>query len=246
MPPQSSRSRARARARARTRARRGGTRAWMWWVAGGVIVAAVVIGVLVQHSRSSTENAKVVNPVSAVGPNGGVLVGDQNAPATITEFGDFQCPVCRELQQLWGPTVEQLVQQGKVKFEFVGLEFLDQGTTESLRSAAAGVCAADANKFLDFYNALYDGQASGENSGFLTNDQLVKFGTSVGITDPAFARCVRSGKYTGWVTKNTDATSQRGVTSTPTVLLNGKQISNSVASDPQSLTNAVNQAAGQG
>jgi protein-disulfide isomerase len=57
---------------------------------------------------------------------------------------------------------------------------------------------------------------------------------------------VRSGKYKGWVTKNTDAASQRGVTGTPTVLLNGKVISNSVASDPQSLTDAVNQAAGQG
>jgi protein-disulfide isomerase len=218
----------------------------MWWVLGGVLAVAAVAGFLFSRSSSPTETAKVVKPASAVGPNGGVLVGDATAPVTITEFGDFQCPVCRELQQLWEPTLQSLIQQGKVKFEFVGLQFLDQGTTESLRSAAAGVCAADANKFIDFYNALYDGQARGENSGFLTNDQLVKFGTSVGITDPAFARCVRSGKYAGWVTKNTDTTSQRGVTSTPTVLLNGKQISNSVAADPQSLTDAVNQAAGQG
>jgi protein-disulfide isomerase len=218
----------------------------MWWVAGGVIVAAVVIGILVQQSRSSTENAKVVEPASAVGPNGGALVGDANAPVTITEFGDFQCPVCRELHQLWEPTLEQLIQQGKVKFEFVGLEFLDRGTTESLRSAAAGVCAADVNRFIDYHNALYDGQSRTENSGFLTNDQLLKFGTSAGITDPAFARCVRSGKYTGWVAKNTDATSRRGIVETPTVLLNGKQISASVAADPQRLTDAVDQAAGQG
>lgn len=218
----------------------------MWVVAAGAIVAAVVIGVLVQQSRSSTENAKVVKPVSAVGPNGGVLVGDANAAVTITEFGDFQCPVCRELHQLWEPTLEQLVRQGKVKFEFVGLEYLDRGTTESLRSAAAGVCAADANKFLDYYNALYDGQSSTENSGFLTNDRLLAFGRSIGVTDPAFTQCVDSGKYTGWVTKNTDAASQRGVTGTPTVLLNGKVISNSVAADPQRLTDAVNQAAGSG
>jgi protein-disulfide isomerase len=217
----------------------------MWWVVGGVIVAAVVIGVLVQQSRSSTENAKVVKPASAVGPHGGVLVGDPNAPVTITEFGDFQCPVCRELQQLWEPTLAQLVQQGKVKFEFVGLQFLDQGTRESLRSAAAGVCAADANKFLDYYNALYDGQSRQENSGFLTNAQLEKFGTQVGINDPAFARCVSSSRYVGWVAKNTDTTTQRGVTSTPTLLINGKPLSNSVAADPQSLTDAVNQAAGQ-
>ena len=132
---------------------------WMWWVVGAVIVAAVVVGVLVQRSRSETEQATVTRPASAVGPNGGVLVGDKNAPVTITEFGDFQCPVCGQLHQLWEPTLEQLIQQGKVKFEFVGLEYLDQGTTESLRSAAAAVCAADAGKFTDYYNALYNQQS---------------------------------------------------------------------------------------
>jgi protein-disulfide isomerase len=218
----------------------------MWWVLGGVLVVALVGGFFFNRRSSPAENAKVVKPVSTVGPNGGVLVGDTNAPVTITEYGDFQCPVCGELHQLWEPTLEQLVQQGKVKFEFVGLEYLDRGATESLRSAAAAVCAADAGKFLDYYNALYNGQSRTENSGFLTNEQLLSFGRSVGITDPAFSRCVSSGRYTGWVTKNTDAASQGGVTGTPTVLMNGKVISNSVAADPARLTAAVNQAAGQG
>jgi protein-disulfide isomerase len=48
------------------------------------------------------------------------------------------------------------------------------------------------------------------------------------------------------VTKTTDAASQRGVTGTPTVLVNDKVISNAVAADPARLTDAVNQAAGQG
>jgi protein-disulfide isomerase len=213
----------------------------MWWVLGAVIVAAVVVGVLVQRSRSETEQATVTRPTSAVGPNGGVLVGDQNAPVTITEYGDFQCPVCGELHQLWEPTLEQLIQQGKVKFEFVGLEFLDQGTTESLRSAAAAVCAADAGKFTDYYNALYNQQSRTENSGFLTNDRLQRFGSEVGITDPAFARCVSSGKFRGWVSRNTDTTSRKGITGTPTVLVNGKTISNSVAADPERLTEVVDQ-----
>jgi protein-disulfide isomerase len=216
----------------------------MWWVVGAVIVAAVVVGVLVQRSRSASEHATVTHPTGAVGPHGGVLVGDTHAPVTITEYGDFQCPVCGELHQLWEPTLEQLIQQGKVKFEFVGLEYLDRGTTESLRSAAAAVCAADAGKFLDYYNALYNGQARTENSGFLTNEQLLSFGSSVGITDPAFARCVSSGRFTGWVTKNTDAASQRGVTGTPTVLVNGKVINNADAADPGRLTALVGQAGG--
>ena len=216
----------------------------MWWVVGAVIVAAVVVGVLVQRSRSATEQATVTHPVSTVGTHGGVLVGDTNAPVTITEYGDFQCPVCGELHRQWEPTLEQLIQQGKVKFEFVGLEYLDRGTTESLRAAAAATCAADAGKFLEYYNALYDQQSPTENSGFLTNERLQSIGSSVGITDPAFTSCVNSGRYDGWVRKNTDAASQRGVTGTPTVLLNNKVISNADAADPSRLTALVAQVGG--
>jgi protein-disulfide isomerase len=216
--------------------------AWRWWVLIAAVVVAVVVGVLVQRSRSGTEQATVTRPASAVGPNGGTLVGQANAPVTITEYGDFQCPVCARLYELWSPTIDQLVQQGRIRFEFVALAYLDRGTTESARSAAASVCAADAGKFLEYENELYSKQSQAENSGYLTNDRLVAFGTDAGITDPSFAKCVRAGRYDGWVRTNTDAASQRGVTGTPTVFVNGRQISNGVAADPAQLMAVVDQA----
>jgi protein-disulfide isomerase len=216
----------------------------MWWVLGAVIVAAVVVGVLVQPSRSETEQAKVTRPASAVGPNGGALVGDANAPVTITQYGDFQCPVCARLHQAWGPTLDQLIQSGQVKFEFVGLAYLDQGTTESLRSGAAATCAADAGQFLPYHDTLHSEQSSTENSGFLTNRRLVAFGRDVGITDNTFTRCVDSGRYDGWVRKNTDAASSSGISGTPTVLIDGKVVDNAAAADPSRLTALVNQAGG--
>jgi protein-disulfide isomerase len=215
----------------------------MWLVVGAVIVVAVVVGVLVQRSRSATEQATVTYPTSAVGPHGGVLVGDANAPVTITEYGDFQCPVCARLHQAWGQILDQLIQSGQVKFEFVGLAYLDQGTTESLRSAAAATCAADASQFLPYHDVLYRRQSPTENSGFLTDDQLSSFGRQAGFNDDAFTRCVDSGRYEGWVRKNTDAASKRGVTGTPTVLINGKVLSNADAADPGRLTALVDQAA---
>ena len=53
-----------------------------------------------------------------------------------------------------------------------------------------------------------------------------------------------SGRFTGWVTKNTDAASQRGVTGTPTVLINDKVVNNADAADPGRLTALVGQAGG--
>jgi protein-disulfide isomerase len=225
----------------RSPSRRSST-AWRWWLLVAAIAVAAVVGVLVQRSRSGTEQATVTRPPSAVGADGGTLVGDANAPVTITEYGDFQCPVCARLHALWSPTLDQLIQQGRVRFEFVALAFLDQGTTESARSAAASVCAGDAGRFLEYENVLYGKQSQAENSGFLTNERLLMFGADAGITDPAFAKCVRSGRYDGWVRKNTDAASQRGVTGTPTVFVNGRQISNAAAADPAQLTALVDQA----
>jgi protein-disulfide isomerase len=216
----------------------------MWWVLGAVIVVAVLVGVLVQRSRSESEQATVTRPTSAVGPNGGVLVGDANAPVTITEYGDFQCPVCARLHQAWGPTLDQLIQSGQVKFEFVGLAYLDQGTTESLRSAAAATCAGDAGQFLPYHDTLYNQQSPTENSGFLTNQRLVAFGRDAGITDNTFTRCVDSGRFEGWVRKNTDAASSSGVRGTPTVLIDGKVVDNADAADPSRLTALVAQAGG--
>jgi protein-disulfide isomerase len=230
----------------RSRTNPSRSRAWMWWVLGAVIVAAVVVGVLVQRSRSETEQAHVTRPASAVGPDGGALVGDANAPVTITEYGDFQCPVCARLHQAWGPTLDQLIQSGRVKFEFVGLAYLDQGTTESLRSAAAATCAADAGKFLPYQDILYNQQSPTENSGFLTDQRLVAFGRDAGITDNTFTRCVDSGRYEGWVGKNTDAASSSGVRGTPTVLIDGKVVGNMDAADPSRLTALVDQAGGGG
>jgi protein-disulfide isomerase len=216
----------------------------MWWVVGAVIVVAVVVGVLVQRSRSETEQAQVTRPASAVGPNGGVSVGDANAPVTITEYGDYQCPVCARLHEAWGPTLDQLIVQGRVEFEFVGLAYLDQGTSESLRSAAAATCAADANSFLAYHDVLYRRQSPTENSGFLTDDRLRAFGRQAGFSDNAFTRCVDSGRYEGWVRKNTDAASSRGVRGTPTVLIDGNVVNNADVADPGRLTALVDQAAG--
>ncbi len=241
MPPQGSTSRPRARS---GRARR--TPVWTWWVLGGVLVVAFLAGFLWNRGQSETEQATVHRPTSTAGRNGGAIVGDANAPVTITEYGDFQCPVCAALHQAWGPTLDQLIQQGKVKFEFVGLGYLDGDGSESTRSAAAALCAADAGKFVEYYDVLYNQQSPVERSGFLTTDQLLKFGADVGITDPTFTKCVRDGRYDGWVRRTSDVASRKGVTGTPTVFVNGRQVNNAVVADPSRLTALVNQAAGQG
>jgi len=176
------------------------------------------------------------------------------------EYGDFQCPVCKMFHDQMNTTIQQLVSSGAIRFAFHPLNVIDShspGSTESLRAASASLCANDAGQFLNYYNLLYANQ-HGENSGFLTDNQLVKFGQEAGIAGRAFntfASCVQTNKYEGYVLKYVNIATQppTNVSGTPTIFLNGAQVqlpslanAAGTALDPQKLITAVQQAANAG
>jgi len=219
------------------------------------VVVAGVVGVALQASRSKTENTQVVTPKGPMGPNGSVIEGQPAAKVLMEEYGDFQCPVCKAFHDQMNSTIQQLVNTGAIRFAFHPLNIIDShspGSTESLRAASASLCANDAGRFWNYYNVLYDHQHA-ENSGFLTDDQLVKFGQQVGITGTefkTFESCVRNNTYDGYVLKYVDKASQppTNVNGTPTIFLNGKELdlttlanADGSALDPQKLIAAVQQ-----
>jgi protein-disulfide isomerase len=224
------------------RAGRGGF-AWQWWVVIGVVLGAGVIGLIVQASRSESEHAKVVVPTRSMGPRGSEIEGDASAPVLVEEYADFQCPTCRQFHAVTGPTVARLVREGKIRFAYHYFPFLGD---ESYRAAAAAVCAGDAGKFFPYADLLYDRQQA-ENSGFLTTDRLVGFGRDVGLRGSElseFERCVRSNRYEGWVRKQTEQASKRGIRSTPTVFVNGRELSLAESLDPSTFEQIVSSASG--
>ncbi len=142
------------------------------------------------------------------------------APVLVQEYADFQCPSCKAFHDTISPTVDALVKAGKIRFAYTYFPFLGD---ESVAAAAAAVCAGDQNKFFEYSDVLYTNQAA-ENSGFLTTDQLVKFGQDAGITGAAFdtfEKCVRANRYEGFVRRSAENASKRGINSTPTLLVKG-------------------------
>ena len=114
-----------------------------------------------------------------------------------------------------------------------------------MRAAAAAVCAGDQGKFFPYSDLLYTNQ-QGENSGFLTTDQLVEFGQDAGITGSkfdTFEQCVRSNRYDGYVRRQAENASKRGIHQTPTVFVNGRQLSNEQVFVPSVFEQAVADAA---
>ena len=147
--------------------------------------------------------------------------GDANAPVTIIEFADFQCPYCGRFFSQTEPQIDKTyIQTGKVRFGYYDFAFLGQ---ESNWAAEAAECAADQDKFWEYHDKLYSSQ-SGENQGAFNKDNLKKLAKDLGLDTRAFNECLDSGKYTQLIQDESSAASSIGVRSTPTFLVNGQPL----------------------
>jgi len=207
------------------------------YVSIGVVVVLILAGLggwaVYSSQRTDTTNAAV--PAHASSDKSGLVVG--SGPATIDVYLDFMCPLCGEFEKTAGDAVNQLVTDGKAKLVYHPLSFLDpasSGTRYSTRAAGAAGCASDAGKLQEFVKIMYATQPK-EGSEGLTNSQIIAFAAAAGITDSNFATCVNNEKYKDWTALVAEAGTNRKVTGTPTVFVNGKQ----VTATAEAITKAV-------
>lgn len=209
------------------------------WFVIAAVVAAGVIGVVIQSNRSKTDNADVETPLHPLGPEDTEVLGDPNAPVLVEEYGDFQCPACKAFFDTTKPTIDELITDGTIRFAFGNFAFIGD---ESFRAASAALCAGDADVYWEYHDLLYENQSEVENDGFLSTDQLIDFGRQANIggdEQAVFEQCVRDDRYIGFVRAQTDDASKRGVASTPTVFVNGERLEDR---SPEGLVAAVNAA----
>jgi protein-disulfide isomerase len=103
-------------------------------------------------------------------------LGNPNAPVTMIEFGDLQCPFCREYTVNALPAiVDEYVRPGKVKLVFTGLAVLGPDSEPALRATYA---AALQGKLWNYIDLLYKNQGP-ENSGWVTEGLLRAVGESI-------------------------------------------------------------------
>lgn len=185
-----------------------------------VVLFAGAVGVGVHRSQRGAGEVRVPPGATA----SGVVVGADAAPVTLDVYLDFQCPACRAYEERSGATVDELVASGAARVVHHPVAYLDRfsSTRYSSRSSAASGCAAEAGVFPQFLRLLFAGQPAEGGEG-LPDEALVALGEQAGA-GPGFAACVAEDRYAGWVAGLTDEASRAGITSTPTVLADGREI----------------------
>ena len=123
------------------------------------------------------------------------------------------------------PTIEEeFLLTGKAKLEVRPIAFL--GDLSGL-AAQAAECANEQGRFWRFHDILYANQG-GKGSDAFSREHLQRFAEALGLDTAAFASCLDSGKYASMVADDTNAAQQRGVDSTPTLFVNGREVAGSL------------------
>ncbi len=144
--------------------------------------------------------------------------GPEDAPVTLVEFSDFQCPYCARMQ----PALKQVKDTYGEKVRLVFRQFpLNSIHPQAQKAAEASLCANDQGRFWEMHDKLFETDTS------LKPDDIRERATSLELNLEEFNQCMDSGKYAATVQQDVLDGVKAGVTGTPALFINGLSFSGS-------------------
>ncbi len=142
--------------------------------------------------------------------------GPEDAPVTIVEFSDFECPFCSRVV----PTLDKIRENYGEKVRLVFRNFpLTAIHPHAQKAAEAALCAHEQENFWEMHDTLFREQKA------LATEQLKEKAARLGLDGEAFNACLDSGKYAETVASDLQAGQAAGVTGTPAIFINGRFLS---------------------
>lgn len=151
-------------------------------------LAVVVVAVLIVVSQSGSDggDASSIDGAAEVRaelkgiPQQGLVLGDSSAKATLVEFGDLQCPVCKGYaEEIVSEVIESKVRSGETRIEFRNFTIIDE---QSVDAAAAAIAAGEQGRGWDFLELFYRNQGI-EATGYVTDEFLTAVAEAAGVPD---------------------------------------------------------------
>lgn len=163
-----------------------------------------------EEERQANEKAKKVRRVSAPRDH---VYGNPNAPVSLIEYSDFECPFCKRFHA----TAKEIVDAYGGKVNWVYRHFpLAMHNPGAQKEAEASECVAQLggnDAFWKFANAIYARTKSNGN-GFPL-DQIVPLGKEIGLDEKQLKECIDAAKYASRVQEDLNEGIQIGITGTP-------------------------------
>jgi protein-disulfide isomerase len=147
------------------------------------VLVAVAVAILASSSRRDggpvQGRSEIAERLAGLHQHG-ALLGSPSAPATVIEYGDLQCPICREYaDSVVAELIDGPVRAGRARLEFRNWPILGP---ESRLAGAAAYAAAEQNRYWDFVELFYLNQRT-ENTGYVTPEFLRAVAREAGVAD---------------------------------------------------------------
>ncbi|HWP43751.1 MAG TPA: thioredoxin domain-containing protein, partial [Blastocatellia bacterium] len=152
-------------------------------------------------------------PVFSIATDDQPSKGNPDAPVTIIEFTDFQCPSCAEAQ----PVLDELIKEYGDRVRLVVRDFPLARHADAARAAEAAEAAREQGKYWEYIAILFQNQSA------LGVDKLKEYATRLGLDKKRFDEALDSGKYAEKVQRDLSDGYRIGINSTPTIFINGKR-----------------------
>jgi protein-disulfide isomerase len=141
------------------------------------------------------------------------MLGRKDAPITVVEFTDYQCPFCRQFHTtVYGDLKKNFIDTGKVRFYSRDLP-LDSIHPDAMRAAQAARCAADQGQYWMLRDMM------GANPNKLDLESLLADAAELKMNVDAFRTCVQSQKYKEAVQTDVLEAMKIGAEATPTFVV---------------------------
>ena len=212
-------------ARPRSKPRRPVWQSPMAFVTVAALAVALVV-IFVNQKPTSSADKLLTPPVSYVG----AVVKDESlgsptAPVVLAVYSDFQCPFCGQfVRQQFATLKTDLVDKGILRIEAHDIDIVGRGSpNESVELATGARCAAAQGKYWTYHDYVFWNQLV-ENTGGYTSDYIASIASASQLDMTAWNECVAGTAARAAVTAETASARQLGVSSTPSISLNGGPI----------------------
>jgi protein-disulfide isomerase len=201
-------------------------KATLWKIVSGVLALVVIVMFLNKGGTAPLPTAPTAPaagdefPVVSVSmkalADDDAVIGDANAPVTIVEFSDFQCPFCQRFYtQTEAQIINTYVKTGKARFIYRDFPLSFHQNAE--KAALASECAHEQGKFWEYHDILFK-YSQGDGTGLNTED-LKKYASDLGLNTVQFNGCLDSEKYKSEVQKDMQDGTAVGIRGTPGFLI---------------------------
>jgi len=189
-----------------------------------------VIGIILIAGGAGIWTSMTKKPVSIEAAPGaplpeaeGYLRGNPDAPITIIEFADFECPGCGQFATLQGPDIKaRIIDAGLANFRFYDFPLTSiHPNTISAHMAAA--CANDQGKFWEMHDLIFAGQYDWNGQATSNPRKFMdSYAQQLGLDMKAFGECFDTQKHLPRIQANAKMGTERGVQGTPTVMIGSR------------------------